>query len=143
MSGDRVWLVVSGEYDDYRVECAAANETDAAQIVAAMRSDGRRGIRLKSVRLVTPPVKLVPVYATSVTVWDDGRVERGELRHSPRWPWEAPGPVTWRWMRGYVHGGKGARMSVFGTDRDLVLAVAAEQTARTQAEMARQKMVTG
>jgi len=58
----RVWLVVTGSYSDYQVECAAGSEADGEQIAATINAFGgpaRRGYedaRVVSVPLVTPPV---------------------------------------------------------------------------------------
>lgn len=37
----RVWLVVTGSYSDYQVECAAGSEADGEQIAATINAFGR------------------------------------------------------------------------------------------------------
>ena len=145
----RVWLVVTGSYSDYQVECAAASEADGEQIAATINASGSgyEGARVESVPLVTPPVHPVTVYRASVTVWDDGRVEHHELWQYARWPWEheASRPVRWRWVRAPMYEGKGGRLDVTGTDRERVFKVASDRAAMIHADpvLARKREATG
>ncbi len=145
----RVWLVVTGSYSDYRVECAAASEADAKQIAATINAWWRsyEDAHVKSVPLVTPPVHRVTIYMVSVTVWDDGLIQHHQLWQDARWPWEyeASRPVRWRWVRAPMHEGKGGRLDVTGTDRELVFRVASDRAAMIHADpvLARKTEATG
>lgn len=123
---DRVWLVSSGSYSDYRVHCAAPSKRGAREIVAALNADADGWSRYFMERVpVIEKAERVTVYGFEAVIADDGTVRREAARERDEWnvnplcP-ERLRPVTVRWVRASVYRGRAGRLEVYGADRERV-----------------------
>ena len=121
---DRVWLVSSGGYSDYRVHCAAPSKKAAQSIVAALNgADGRR--YFAEPVPVIENAERVTIYGNEAVITDAGTVreesvrDRDEWNVNPLYPYRLC-PVTVRWVRAPIYSGQAGRLEVYGLDRELV-----------------------
>lgn len=140
MTDQKVWVVASGEYSDYRVLCACDSKARAETVAQLLRADQdrfRSDARVESLPLVMTDPEKVRLYHASVTVWDDGRVTDEREWITTEWPfdqWEPITPVWWRWVRAPVHKDKGGRLEIRGTDEQRVRRVLSDRKAQLLAE---------
>ena len=123
---DRVWVVSSGSYSDYRVHCAAPSKKAAQGIVDALNGDDE-WIKYFVERVpVVDKAERITVYGIEAIVTDDGTVREESVRDRDEWNvdplyQQRLRPVTVRWVRAPIYNGQAGRLEVYGTDRGLVL----------------------
>ncbi len=123
---DRVWLVSSGTYSEYRVHCAAPSKQAAYDIVDALNTTGKWAKYFVEEVPVIEKAERFTVYGLEVVISDDGTVseeavfDRDEWNVDPLYP-ERLRPVTVRWVRAPIYHQAG-RLEVYGTARNLVRA---------------------
>ena len=123
---DRVWLVSSGSYSDYRVHCAAPSKQAAYDIVDALNTTDRWAEYFVEQVPVIEQAERFTVYGLEVVISDDGNAsveavfDRDEWNVDPLYP-ERLRPVTVRWVRAPIYHQAG-RLEVYGTARNLVRA---------------------
>ena len=122
---DRVWLVSSGSYSDYRVHCAAPSKKAAQGIVDALNGDDE-WIKYFVERVpVVDKAEKVTIYGVEAIVTDDGTVreesvrDRDEWNVDPLYP-QRLRPVTVRWVRAPIYNGQAGRLEVYGLDEERV-----------------------
>ena len=122
---DRVWLVSSGSYSDYRVHCAAPSKRGAREIVAALNgADEWTKYFIEQVPVIDKAEK-VTIYGIEAIITDGGTVreesvcDRDEWNVDPLYP-QRLRPVTVRWVRAPIYNGKAGRLEVYGLDQGLV-----------------------
>ena len=124
---DRVWLVSSGSYSDYRVHCAAPSKQAAYDIVDALNATDEWAEYFVEQVPVIEKAERVTIYGIEVVISDDGTVraeavfDRDEWNVDPLYP-ERRRPVTVRWVRAPVYKDRAGRLEVYGTARNLVRA---------------------
>ena len=121
---DRVWLVSSGSYSDYRVHCAAPGKMAAQGIVVALNGDETYNYFIEQVPVIDKAEK-VTIYGVEAIVTDDGTVreesarDRDEWNVDPLYP-QRLCPVTVRWVRAPIYNGQAGRLEVYGLDEERV-----------------------
>ena len=122
---DRVWLVSSGSYSDYRVHCAAPSKRAAKEIAAALNADQERGRFMVESLPVIDRAEQVTVYGIGAIITDAGTVreesvrDRAEWNVDPLYP-DRLRPVAFRWVRAPIYHNRAGRLEVYGTDRERV-----------------------
>ena len=122
---DRVWLVSSGSYSDYRVHCAAPSKKAARGIVDALNGDDEWIKYFVEQVPVIEKAERVTIYGIEAIIEDAGTVceesvlDRDEWNVVPLYP-ERLRPATARWVRAPIYNGKAGRLEVYGTDRERV-----------------------
>lgn len=122
---DRVWLVSSGSYSDYRVLCAAPSKKAAEDIVRTLNAADEWAKYFAEQVPVIEQAERVAVYGLEAIITDAGTVreesarDRDEWNVDPLYP-ERRRPVTVRWVRAPCYNGRAGRLEVYGTDRERV-----------------------
>lgn len=122
---DRVWLVSSGSYSDYRVLCAAPSKKAAQDIVDALNATDEWAEYFVEQVPVIEHAERVTVYGLEAIITDAGTVreesvrDRDEWNVNPLYP-ERLRPVTVRWVRAPIYNGRAGRLEVYGTDQERV-----------------------
>lgn len=141
---DRVWLVSSGSYSDYRVHCAAPSKRAAKEIAAALNADQERGRFMVESLPVIDRAEQVTVYGIEAIITDAGTVreesvrDRDEWNVDPLYPYRLC-PVTIRWVRAPIYNGQAGRLEVYGTDRERVGKTFSDMKAQLVADPALRK----
>ena len=121
---DRVWVVSSGSYSDYRVHCAAPSKKAAQAIVVALNGDETCNYFIEQVPVIDKAEK-VTIYGMEAIVTDDGTVreesvrDRDEWNIDPLYP-QRLRPATARWVRAPIYNGQAGRLEVYGLDEERV-----------------------
>lgn len=116
-----VHLVTTGTYSDYRV-IAAYTSRKLAKEAAAMMGDN---YHMETIDLHDALPSRIVIHTIQCNLWDDGTADgleactRTEWDHDALWP-EHVRPVGTRWVRAPIHGGRGGRLEVVGTDEQRV-----------------------
>ena len=140
---DRVWVVSSGSYSDYRVHCAAPSKKAAQAIVVALNGDETCNYFIEQVPVIDKAEK-VTIYGVEAIVTDDGTVreesvrDRDEWNIDPLYP-QRLRPVTVRWVRAPIYHGRAGRLEVYGTDRERVGKTFSDMKAQLVADPALRK----
>lgn len=140
MSAKQVWTVESGQYSDHKVMCVTRTkrEADAIAKLYNQDSDGYRDAYVSTLPLISEPER-VTTHQMQEDLYDDGtsahyvETSRVEWEFDMLWP-EYNRPVTWRWVRAPVHGGRGGRLEVFGTDQESVRRTFSDRRAQLVAD---------
>lgn len=136
---DRVWLVSSGTYSEYRVHCAAPSKQAAYDIVDALNTTGKWAKYFVEEVPVIEKAERFTVYGLEVVISDDGTVraeavfDRDEWNVDPLYP-ERRRPVTVRWVRAPVYEDQAGRLEVYGLDQKLVRKTFSDMKARLVAD---------
>ena len=121
---DRVWVVSSGSYLDYRVHCAAPSKKAAQAIVVALNGDETCNYFIEQVPVIEKAER-VTIYGIEAIVTDNGTVreesvrDRDEWNVDPLYPYRLC-PVTVRWVRAPIYNGQAGRLEVYGLDEERV-----------------------
>ena len=121
---DRVWVVSSGSYSDYRVHCAAPSKKAAQAIVVALNGDETCNYFIEQVPVIDKAER-VTIYGVEAIVTDNGTVreesvrDRDEWNVDPLYP-QRLRPVTVRWVRAPIYHGRAGRLEVYGLDEERV-----------------------
>ena len=140
---DRVWLVSSGSYSDYRVHCAAPSKKAAQAIVVALNGDETCNYFIEQVPVIDKAEK-VTIYGVEAIVTDDGTVreesarDRDEWNVDPLYPYRLC-PVTVRWVRAPIYNGQAGRLEVYGLDEERVRKTYSDMRAQLLADPALRK----
>lgn len=140
---DRVWVVSSGSYSDYRVHCAAPSKKAAQAIVVALNGDETCNYFIEQVPVIDKAEK-VTIYGVEAIVTDDGTVRDESVRDSDEWnvnplyP-QRLRPVTVRWVRAPIYNGQAGRLEVYGLDRERVGKTFSDMKAQLVADPALRK----
>ena len=141
---DRVWLVSSGSYSDYRVHCAAPSKKAAQGIVAALNATDKWSEYFLEEVPVIEKAERITVYGIEAIITDAGTVREESVRDREEWnvdplyPYRLC-PVTIRWVRAPIYNGKAGRLEVYGTDRELVRETFSDMKAQLVADPALRK----
>ena len=142
---DRVWVVSSGSYSDYRVHCAAPSKKAAQGIVVALNGDDKERSKYFVERVpVIEKAERITVYGIEAIITDDGTVREESVRDRDEWNvdplyQQRLRPVTVRWVRAPIYNGQAGRLEVYGTDRGLVLKTFSDMRAELIADPALRK----
>ena len=140
---DRVWVVSSGSYSDYRVHCAAPSKKAAQAIVVALNGDETCNYFIEQVPVIDKAER-VTIYGVEAIVTDDGTVreesvrDRDEWNVDPLYP-QRLRPVTVRWVRAPIYNGQAGRLEVYGLDRERVGKTFSDMKAQLVADPALRK----
>jgi len=136
---DRVWIVSSGTYSDYRVHCAAPSKQAAYDIVDALNASDKWAEYFVEQVPVFEKAERFTVYGLEAVILDDGTVkaeavfDREEWNVNPLHP-ERLQPVTVRWVRAPVYKDRAGRLEVYGLDQGLVRKTFSDMKARLVAD---------
>lgn len=130
----KMWVVSAGSYSDYRVLAVCDCKKTAVKLVDRYNAGGSYGYaRVESLSYVDDPnISRVEVLSMSTTLWDDGSEDVQDNQFRVEWPFEplyTHEDCVWRWVRAPIHGGKGGRLDVYGTDHERVRKVFGERRA--------------
>ena len=140
---DRVWVVSSGSYSDYRVHCAAPSKKAAQAIVVALNGDETCNYFIEQVPVIDKAEK-VTVYGIEAIITDAGTVreesvrDRDEWNVDPLYPYRLC-PVTVRWVRAPIYNGQAGRLEVYGLDEERVRKTYSDMRAQLLADPALRK----
>ena len=140
---DRVWVVSSGSYSDYRVHCAAPSKKAAQAIVVALNGDETCNYFIEQVPVIDKAER-VTIYGVEAIVTDNGTVreesvrDRDEWNVDPLYP-QRLRPVTVRWVRAPIYNGQAGRLEVYGLDRERVGKTFSDMKAQLVADPALRK----
>lgn len=137
-----VYVLASGEYDDYRVHCVVAGmEQDAVRLAERINGKYRAYDRLCVEALPVVEVDVQPVVEVlnlQTVIYDDGRETENKEWVEARWSWAEEDylasrevPAWWRWQR-FPSSYRGV-LHAWGTDHARV---------RTLFETHRQELLT-
>lgn len=131
-----VYVISKGDYSDYSVLCACPTKKDADVIAKRMNEDDDvwgGPVRVERLPVHTADVEKVAILRMRVNIWDDGTTTLESASVSHEWPFDTvfddPMPMKWRWVRAPVHGGRGGRLEVSGTDHERVRRVFSDRRA--------------
>lgn len=128
-----MWAITSGSYSDYRVHAICDSEATAEKIVARANKGGNERYMVESFSFVDDPeISMVDILHISVNIWDNGTQDAVSERYSAEWPFDSTYGLAdcfWRWVRAPIHGGRGGRLDVWGTDHERVRKVFGDQRA--------------
>lgn len=137
-----MWTVEVGEYSDYKVMCVTHTKAEAERITELYNGTNEstyNNAYIGSLPVISGEPQQVTIYGIQETIWDDGRTEHRQESMSIEWEFdllwpERNRPVTWRWVRAPMHGGRGGRLEVHGTDLERVRRVFSDRRAQLLAE---------
>lgn len=126
-----VYVLASGEYDDYRVHCVVAGmEQDAVRLAERINGKYRAygQVRVEALPVVEVDVQpVVEILNLQTVIYDDGRETENTEWIEARWSWAEEDylasrevPAWWRWGR--FADGHGT-LQAWGTDHTRVRAL--------------------
>lgn len=133
-----IYAVTSGCYSDYRVLAVFTDKSTAERWAKALASESDSWVEeFDLVQRGIAPFR-VTTWQQNAELYDDGRVDIGELRSSDEWAINTlygipPIRPQVRYVRALCHDNRGGRLEVRGAVRRAVLKVVSERIAMWKA----------
>lgn len=123
MKEDRVLVISSGSYSDYRVHAVVRGTPSQAKALAKRASGEWNNYEIGELPVVDHDIKQVSILFVQENIWDNQTTTDHSERIEIEWPFDAPygtPECAKRFVRAPIHRGRGGRLEVHGTDHERV-----------------------